>query len=213
MNSGALLRYNFRVVMFNNWWLLVFPLAASQVTVFWNLITQKYSPALPVQTVEMVSPLVAAFLSAHVLSAEYPSRIGAILASKPVHLGRVVLMRLAAVLALVWALGALSLVAYFFGFPGAMPLSSVVRAALASVPSTLFLALFALTFATLFRHPLAGFGVAMLYWALDLPPGPPIQPYLSLRSLTSALAFQEDPGPGTLTGSWWIAKIVLLVAA
>src|SRR2546421_286669 len=100
MVSTALFRYNFRVLLFRNWWLLVFPIAASQFTVFWNIITHRTSSAVPAQTLEMVSSLLAAFLSAHLLSAEYQSRIGALLASKPLNIGRVVLMRLVVVIVL-----------------------------------------------------------------------------------------------------------------
>jgi len=209
MNQTTLLRYNFRILMFHNWWLLVFPLAGSQLVVFWNILTQPFSPRLPALTVEIVSPLLAAFLSAHLLSAEYRSRIGAIVASKPVSIDKVVLLRLAVALGLVWALAALSLVAYYFG----MEPYNIGLPVLACVPSTLFLALFALTFATLFRNALAGFGVAALYWALDLPPGPPLHPYLSLRSLASALTVPELTVTRAFVDQWWIAKIVLFLAA
>lgn len=211
MNATTLFRYNFRVLMFSNWWLLVFPIAATQLTVFWNILTQPFSPMLPAKSVELISPLLAAFLSAHLLAAEYRSRIGAILASKPISLGKLVLLRLLVVLALVWALAALSLGAYYSG----MQPYDVVPPALAGMVSTLFLALFALTFATLFRNPLAGFGVAALYWALDLPAGPAIHPYLSLRSLSSNFSAAADPAglEHTLAEHWWVGKIVLLVAA
>src|SRR4051812_43624425 len=115
MRRSSLLRYNLRVVMFNNWWILVFPIAVSQLTVFWNLISQKFATPMPASTGELVTPLLAAFLSAHVLSAEYPSRVGAILASKPLNIGKVVLLRLLAVLILVWILELISLTAYFYG--------------------------------------------------------------------------------------------------
>lgn len=209
MNRTTLLRYNFRVLVFNNWWLLVLPLAASQLIVFWNLITQQSSPALPAQTVEMVSPILAAFLSAHLLSAEYRSRIGAIIASKPISIDRVVLLRLIVALGLVWTLAALSLSAYYFG----MEPFDLLKPALACIVSTLFLAMFALTFATLFRHALAGFGVAALYWALDLPPGPPLHPYLSLKSLMTYLSMPEITYSQAFVEQWWVAKIILLLAA
>ena len=211
MFSSRLLRYNFRVLMFHNWWLLVIPLAVSQVTAFWTVTTQEFAPALPAATAEMVSPLLAAFLCAHLLAAEYRSGIGAVLASKPVHIGRVVLLRLSIALAFVWALGGLSFLAFTFGmepFPLAAP-------ALALVISSLFLGLLALTFATLFRHPLAGFGIAACWWLLDLPPGPPINPYLSLKSLASS--FPSYPvalaWDNSLTESWWAAKLLLLLGA
>src|SRR5258706_4087406 len=179
MGNTALLRYNFRVLMFRSWWLLVFPIAASQFTVFWNLITQRNFTTIPSQQVELVTPLLAAFLSAHLLTAEYQSRIGSILASKPLDIGRVVLMRLVVVMGIVWGLGLLSLLAYYFWHER----FDLVSTSIAGMISSFFLGMFALTFATLFRNPLAGFAVAALYWALDLPPGPPIHPFLTLKSL------------------------------
>lgn len=209
MIRTSLLRYNFRVLMFNNWWLLVIPLAASQLTVFWVAITQEYFVSLPASIVELVSPLLAAFLCAHLLSAEYRSSVGAILASKPVHIGRVVFMRLSIALGLVWALGALSLGAFYYAFKP----FPILPPLLALMVSSLFLAMLALVFATLFRHPLTGFGVAALYWSLDLPPGPPINPFLSLRSLSTSFLTPGLPAPDRFQEFWWVAKVVLLIAA
>lgn len=210
MSRTALIRYNFRVLMFNNWWLLVIPIAASQLTVFWTATTQQqFHPDLPATVVELVSPLLAAFLCAHLLSAEYRSGIGAVLASKPIDISKVVLWRLLIALGLVWLLGALSLAAFYFGmepYPFTPPL-------LAMMSSSLFLALLALTFATLFRHPLTGFGVATLYWAMDLPTGPPLNPYLSLKSLSSSYLLPGTPPGQPLTDYWWVAKIILVVTA
>lgn len=209
MIDGALIRYNFRVLMHHNGWLLSIPLAASQLTVFWTATTQRFSPSLPSTIVELVSPLLGAFLCAHLLSAEYRSGVGAMLASKPVDIRKVVLVRLSIALALVWFLAGLSLLTFHQSmepYPLLPPLG-------ASVVSTLFLSLLSLTFATLFRHPLAGFAVAALYWLLDLPPGPPMNPFLSLKSLASSF---HPPGPRVeqpLTDPWWIAKGLLLLAA
>src|SRR5437667_12198224 len=139
-SSGSLIRYNLRVVVFNNWWLLVFPIAISQFTVFWSIITEKFAPALPAANAETVTPLLAAFLGAHVLSAQYPSRVGAILASQPLNIGKVVVLRLLAVLGLVWVLEALSLMAYYLG----MGSYDIGLTFLASVPSTLFMAMLAI---------------------------------------------------------------------
>src|SRR5215472_16952814 len=134
MNQTTLFRYNFRVMMLHNWWLVVFPLMISQLTVFWNVLTRRFSLNLPAQSVEMITPLLAAFLGAHLLSAEYRSRIGAVLASRPVNIGRIVNMRLAVMLALVWALAGLSLLAFYYW----MEPYNFVPALLASIPSTLF---------------------------------------------------------------------------
>jgi hypothetical protein len=71
----------------------------------------------------------------------------------------------------------------------------------------------ALTFATMLRNPLAGFSVAALYWALDLVPGAPIQPYLSLKSLSSYYSVQHNPLLQTFLLDWWISKLLLLAGA
>ena len=207
--TGALLRYNLRVLVFNNWWLVVFPIAVSQATVFWTIITNTPNEIAPVKTVETVTPLVAAFLCAHILSAEYRSRIGAILASKPIDAHKVVFWRLAAAFGLVFFLAGLSLLAFNFGL-GQFDMG---RAFAASIPSTLFLGLLGLLFATLLRNPLAGFAAAACYWALDLPPGPPLHPFLSLRSYTNSLIAADLFGEQPLSEPWWMAKTALLIGA
>lgn len=204
-----LLRYNFRVVMFRNWWLLVFPIAASQLVVFWNLITLRFNENLPAHVVETTPPLLAAFLSAHLLSAEYRSGIGAILASKPVDIAKVVLIRLIVVMALVWALAALSLAAFYYGWEP-YPLAP---AALACIPSTLFMALLALTFATLFRNAWAGFAVAAAWWAMDLAPGVAIQPFLSLQTVSDSMVSEAVHRTTVFTRYPWHAKAILLCLA
>lgn len=209
MNFFTLLRYNFRLMMMSNWPLLVFPLAVSQLTVFWFVLTQRFTPELPAQSVELVTPLLGAFLGAHLLSAEYRSRVGAVLASRPVNIGRILSLRLIVMLALVWGLAGISLMAYTFW----MSPFDLAPPVLACIPSTLFLTMLALTFATLFRHSLSGFAVAALYWVLDLVPGAPLHPYLSLRSLTSYYALLTTPDHRTFHESWWQAKVILFVLA
>jgi hypothetical protein len=155
----------------------------------------------------MVPPLVAAFLCAHVLSAEYRSRIGAILASKPIDARKVIFWRLLAAFALVWTMAAISLIA--FSFPlGPFP---VGKAFLAAIPSSLFLGMLALTIATALRNPLAGFAGSALYWAMDLPPGPPLNPFMSLRSLTSSMLAADTFGEQPLSEPWIIGKVLLLI--
>src|ERR1051326_9183536 len=94
MTYTDLLRYNFRIMMFNNRWLVAIPLAVSQLTVFWFILTNLYTPDLPTRYVELVTPLLAAFLGAHLLSTEYRSRVGALLACRPIDIGRIVVLRL-----------------------------------------------------------------------------------------------------------------------
>lgn len=202
-----LLRYNFRALMYGNWWLIVFPVAASQLVVFWNLVTLRFEEWLPAHAVETVSPLLAAFLCAHVLSAEYRSGVGAILASKPVHIGKIVAVRMSVALGLVWALACLSLVAFYYGWQP----YPMAPAAVAVVPSTLFAGLLALTFATMFRNPWAGFATAVLWWSMDRPPGPLINPFLSLRSYSASIVPDTVHQTAVFTQYAWQPKLVLLV--
>jgi tetratricopeptide (TPR) repeat protein len=70
----------------------------------------------------------------------------------------------------------------------------------------------ALTFATLFRNALAGFAVAALYWCMDIPPGPPANAFLSIRSYATFLSskgFDLD----ALVSPWWVSKASLLGGA
>jgi len=201
-----LLRYNFRVLMFRNWWLLVFPIAASQLMVFWNLVTMRFEEYLPAHSVETVPPLLTAFLCAHVLSAEYRSGVGAIIASKPVHIGKVVVLRMLVVLSLVWVLAMLSLIAFYYGWQP-YPLWPPFVACL---PSTLFLGMLALTFATVFRNSWAGFAVAATWWAMDRAPGVAINPFLSLRSLAASMVGESVHRTLIFTRYGWEPKAVLL---
>lgn len=204
-----LLRYNFRVVIFRNWWILVFPIAAGQLVVFWNLITLRFNEHLPAHVVETTPPLLAAFLSAHLMTAEYRSGIGAILASKPVDIAKVVLMRLVVVMALVWALAALSLVAFYYGWEP----YPMAPAFLACIPSTIFMGLLALTFATLFRNAWAGFAVAAAWWAMDLAPGVAIQPFLSLQTVSDSMVSEAVHRTTVFTRYPWQPKLILLLLA
>lgn len=196
-------------MMLHNRWLIVFPLIVSQLTVFWLLMTKRFSIDLPAQSIEMITPILGAFLGAHLLSAEYSSRVGALLASRPVNIGKIVILRVLVMLSLVLGLAGLSLLAFYMGLEP----FNVTPFILACIPSTLFLTLLALTFATLFRHALAGFGVAALYWAFDLIPGAPLNPYLSLKSLASFYSVLAIPDRQAFMQEWWIAKIALLIGA
>ena len=209
MNQFALLRYNFRVMMLHNKWLIVFPLAVSQLTIFWLLATREFTIELPAQCVELITPILGAFLGAHLLAAEYQSRVGALLASRPVNISRIVILRLLMMLTFIFFLAGLTLAAFYFGKE---PYSFAPHI-LACIPSTLFLSLLGLTFATLFRHSLAGFGAAALFWIFDLIPGASLNPYLSLKSLTSYYYALHIPDRQTFLNEWWVAKIVLCVGA
>ena len=209
MKQFALLQYNFKVMMLHNKWLIVFPLVVSQLAVFWLLSTREFTLDLPAQCVEMITPLLGAFLGAHLLAAEYRSRVGALLASRPVNISKIVVLRLLVMLAFIFFLAGLTLTAFYF----AKEPYTIWPNLVACIPSTLFLTLLGLTFATLFRHSLAGFGASALYWMFDLVPGAPLNPYLSLKSLSSFYAALHIPDRQTFLNEWWISKILLCLLA
>ena len=78
-NLRALLRYNFGIVWGHTPWLLIIPVAASMLVLFWNMaMASMFTPSKVAQTTEGLAPILAAFLCAHLLGVEYRFRIGEI---------------------------------------------------------------------------------------------------------------------------------------
>lgn len=200
---GRLWRYNYRILMGTGYWILVLPIAASQIVTLWMMaLSSDFSQATASQIAEMMTSILGAFLVAHSMAPEYRSGVGGVLASKPVSLHRVVSMRaglaMAAALFLTWVtLSVCSTTLKPIDVAGPM---------LAAVPSLWFLSLLALTFATLFRNALAGFAVAAALWGVDQALGYSIHPLLSLQGLHALQA--EDP----LAVLWIWGKAALLIA-
>jgi hypothetical protein len=202
--GGKLWRYNYKVLFGTGYWILFLPVAASQVVTLWMMaLSGEFSQEAGNRIAEMMTPILGAFLVAHSLAPEYRSGIGAVLASKPVSLHRVVTMRVG--LAMLLAIG-LTLVTMVVCSVGLKPID-IVRPMLASLPSLFFLSLVALTLATLFRNSLAGFAAAAGLWALDMVVGYDVHPLLSLQGYHAIE--EQDP----LAGLWVAGKITLLVVA
>ncbi len=201
-DRARLWRYNYGILLGSGYWVLVLPIAASQVVTLWMMaMAGDFRQVSATRIGEMMMPVLGAFLGAHCLAPEYRSRVGSVLVSKPVSLNRVVMMRLA--LAMLAAI-LLTAVTLFICHIGLQPID-VWTPLLAGVPSLWFLSALALTFATAFRSAFGGFGVAAGLWALDLSVGYGINPYLSMQGLSASL--EQDP----LSDSWPVSKIVLVV--
>jgi hypothetical protein len=204
MGTGARLwRYNYRILMGTGYWILVLPIAASQIVTLWMMaLSSDFSQQSGTQIAEMMTPILGAFLVAHSMAPEYRSGVGGVLACKPVSLHRVVSMRaglaMAAALFLTW-------VTLTVCSTGLKPID-VGGPVLAALPSLWFLSLLALTFATLFRNSLAGFAVAAAVWGVDQALGYSIHPLLSLQGLHARQA--EEP----LALLWVWSKAALTVA-
>lgn len=181
--GGRLWRYNYRILIGTGYWIVVLPVAASQVVTLWMMaLSSDFSQAAAIHIAEMMTPILGAFFVAHSLAPEYRGGVGAVLACKPVSLHRVVTMRaglamLAALLLSAVTLGVCSVGLKPIDVPGPL---------LGALPSLWFLSMVALTFATLFRNSLAGFGTAAALWAVDLSLGYSVNPLFSLQGLTAS---------------------------
>ncbi len=199
-----LLRYNVRILLGNTVWLLVVPIASSQIIVIWNMsLANTFSDATAAKTAELLAPLWAALLCAHTLGQEYRSRLDEMTFSKPFSVNRLVLLRLAAIFALVLLLTVATLGSFALWLKP-FPLVSVL---LAGIPSMLFLGTLALFLTALWRNPLLGFGAAALYMALDWMKGMSLNPLLTLHSFAESVMATMNP----LAQHWYLNKIVLLV--
>ena len=93
-NRTRLWRYNYRILLGSGYWILVLPVAASQMVTLWMFaMASGFSQTVATQIAEMMTPVLGAFLVAHSMAPEYRSGVGAVLACKPVSLHRVVTMR------------------------------------------------------------------------------------------------------------------------
>ncbi len=200
--GNALWRYNYKILIGSSYWILVLPVAASQIVTLWMFALQgDFNDATATHISELMAPILGAFLVAHSMAPEYRSGIGSVLACKPVSLHRVVTIRVGLAMLIALALTLLTLgVCSLLLTP--VSLGPIV---LVSLPSLWFLAMVALTCATLFRNALAGFGAAAALWALDVWKGYDIHPLLSLQGRHALL--DADP----LASLWIVSKVLLLV--
>jgi hypothetical protein len=195
-------RYNYKILLGTGYWILVLPIAVSQVVTLWMMaLAADFSEEGATRISELMAPLLAAFLAAHTLAPEYKSGVGAVLASKPLSLHRVLTVRVSLAL-----FGGLLLTAASLYICTTLGKElNVPPMLLAAVPGIWFLSLVALTFATLFRNALGGFAVAAGIWALDWVVGYAVHPLLSLQGYTAHIA--KD----ALSSMWVASKIALVV--
>lgn len=202
--NAALWRYNYKIIWGVGFWILVLPVAATQIVTLWMFVLQHdFSQSVAATVAELMTPISGAFLAAHALAPEYRSGISAVLSCKPVSLLRVASLRV--VLGLLISL----LLTWVSLRVCSMVLSPVdiEPVMLAAIPSLLFLAMVALTMATMFRSSLGGFAVAAGLWAVDLHAGHTANPLFSLQGMAAL----EDGQP--LAHLWLVNKGVLLISA
>jgi hypothetical protein len=202
-SRAALWRYNYKILIGSGYWIIVLPVAASQVVTLWMFaLSHDFSQLVGTQIAELMTPIVGAFLVAHALAPEYRSGIGAVLACKPVSLGKLLVIRVG--LALLVAV-VLTWVTLMVCSVGLSPID-LKEALLPGLPSLWFLSMAALALATLFRSALAGFASVAALWALNVAIGFTVHPLLSLQGLSAKM----DAHP--LAELWVQGKLALFVS-
>ncbi len=201
--GSGLWAYNVRILLGQTYWLIITPVAATQLVIFWNMATATlFSATRAAQTIELLAPILGAFLCAHALAPEQEG-VGELVFVRPISAERVLLLRLGAIFAFVYVVLIPALVIYALGIPE-FPLGVVL---LGSIPSLLFLSLLALAAAAASRRPLIGLGAAGAYWALDMAVGSYFNPLVSLHSYADHLAGRP------MSEQWLLSKGALLALA
>lgn len=207
-NLRTLFRYNARVLLANSYWLLIIPVVASQLVIFWHMaIASLVTPATVARTCELVIPLLGAFLAAHALAPEQRYRVDEITFARPVPFTRTIILRLLALYSLLVILAVLMMYVYRAGLKIDVELGDVL---LAGVPSVLFLSMLSLAFAAAWRSPALGIGAALLYWIADAWKGSALNPLMSLYGYATWLQ-HEKPEDERL--EWVASKAILTVLA
>lgn len=180
--QGRFWRYNYRILTGTGYWVLVAPVAASQIVTLWMFaMSSGFGQGPATRIAELMTPILGAFFVAHSLAPEYRSGVGAVLASKPVSLGRVLAMRVSVGLLAALALTVVTLAVCSLGLS---PIEMGPPLA-ACLPSLWFYSTLALLFATIFRNPLGGFAVPLGLWSLDLALGFGSHPLLSVQGFSA----------------------------
>jgi tetratricopeptide (TPR) repeat protein len=199
----GLLAYNARILVGNTYWLIVAPIAATQIVLFWSMATAVLaSAARATQTIELLAPILSAFLCAHALASEEDGA-GELVFVRPVSIEKVLLLRLCIIFAFVLAV----LCPAFAVFIAKAPAFSPGLTLLAAVPSALCLSVLAMTVATVLRNAMLGFAAASAFWALDVLVGGYFNPLVTLHGYAGFLAGRE------MSELWKLNKLVLLVIA
>jgi len=199
---SPLWRYNYKILVGTGYWVIVLPVAASQIVTMWMMaLSSDFTQEVGVKIAEVMTPILGAFLAAHCLAPEYRSGTGTVLASKPVSLHRVVTVRVALAMFAALVLTVITLGVCSIG----LQRISLVEPILASLPPLWFMSMLALAFATLFRSAPAGFAAAAGLWIMDLVMGYTANPFLSVQGYRAALTHEP------MADVWLVGKIVLLV--
>lgn len=204
-----LLRYNFRICAGLGPWLIVVPVAATMLVLFGLMsLTSLVRSSTPALVVEVLGPLLIAFVGANLLRPEYQYNSLETVLTRPISFRIIVTVRV-----LFAALGILALeallclyMATFMDVP-----FSILTALFASAVSMAFLASLAIAVAAAWRSPTLGVAAAAGVWALDLIAGPALNPVITLRGYAEALAHADQVGDRWLLGKGILVALTVLL--
>jgi tetratricopeptide (TPR) repeat protein len=204
IKRNRLLVYNVRILLGNSYWLIVTPIAAAEIVFFWNTATAGFSSAAGIaRTMEMLAPILGAFLCAYAVAPEQAGA-GELVFVRPVSPEKILLLRLAAIFGFVLALFLfLLLVPLFALYRGGLSELPLLPSLLAALISMVFLSALSLAIASATRQPLLGLAVAGGYWALDLLIGSGFNPLLTMHSFADFVAARP------MSELWWVNKLLL----
>jgi tetratricopeptide (TPR) repeat protein len=192
--------YNVRILIGNTYWLIVTPIAATQLVLFWNMATATlFSPTRAAQTIELLCPILCAFLCAHALAPEQDG-VGELVFVRPLSLEKILLLRLVVIFAFVFVVVSPAFIIYKVGIAD-FPLGLTILAAL---PSMLLMSALAMGLASATRRPIVGLAGAGAFWVLDLTKGRYFNPLVSLHGFADSLAGQP------MAEQWVAGKLVLI---
>lgn len=201
-----LLRYDLRICTGLGPWLIVVPVAGTMLVLFALMaMTSLVRAHTPVRILELLGPLLLAFVGVNLLRPEYQYNTLETVLTRPVSFHLILVTRVLFAAALVVALQVLLCLYMRTVMDKQFNATLAMLAALASIA---FLASLAIAVAATWRSPMLGFGAAAAFWALDLVCGPRLNPVLTLNGYSADLA-----RPDELWGHWWVGKTVLAALA
>lgn len=202
MKYRHLLRYNARICAGLGAWILVAPVASTMLVLFAMMaMTSMVFEHTAVLVLELLGPILLAFLGANLLRPEYQYNTLETVLTRPVSFRAVMTVRI--LLAALAVLGLEALLGLY--------LTRVMHkefdlglALLASAGSMVFLTALAIWVAAAWRSPTLGLVAAGAYWALDIAFRGQLNQLLTLRAYATEIRMLTPP-----LVPWWVGKLVL----
>ena len=216
----ALIRHNLKIVLPTLLWTGMLVAALVGLVLFGQFRGRAtFTPAAAAGLAEQLIPVIAAFFCAGVLDAEMKRGAHELLRSKRTPLWHTVVLRVFVALGIALAIGWGILLALHFGIKR-LPIGMLM---LASIPSSLALAMVSLWTRIRMGNAFIGYTVALAVWLGNLFTGElmgrlvgiPVNPLLTLTSYSDVMNAEAAASLETTpyVDWWWASKIALLVVS